>query len=292
MNKQTALLKQIVVFLLLLFLVCPFEGRGSNPIKKSEHLITDHPGVTMSASTVPHGKLQTELKAGFESAGQGNRLRFPDLLFRYGLSTRFEMRLKPPSLVIHSRDGMNGPNRNGGERGIYPIGKRVYRRPPSFTFIYTDLSLGTKGIWLTAERWLFGFALELAFPVNKASIENGDRIGSVDSRGIFALRITDVTTLEGNLGLFCVVPGESSHSWFRSYVASLKLRTAFLKDFGAHVELYSYFYEKTSPYPALNAAVHARVSKAFTLGAFLGVGFVNISRLTDIFLGISAALRI
>jgi len=253
-------------------------------------IIADQPGMTLSASTVSAGHVQTEMRFGFFSAGAGNQFVLPDLLIRIGANDHFEARLSLPSLVIRSIDGAHPVIRNGGESGVFPVGDRAYKRPLSFTIAETNLSLGTKGIWQVAEDWLLGAAVELSLPVYNQEFQ--DWMMTTIVHGILGWCVNDYTTLEGNVSLWLTGPSDYGHKWWRTYSAAARLRGFFARKFQYFLEFSSLFWEHYRPYPALSFGFDARMAREFSLGTFMGAGLVNIHRFTDVFVGISVAIHL
>ena len=86
-----------------LSLLAPISGYAGEPGAEPE-ILTDRPDFTETSFVVPRGSLQ--LESGFtytdEADGGGHTLNLPELLLRYGIGPRTELRLGVPDF-LHTR---------------------------------------------------------------------------------------------------------------------------------------------------------------------------------------------
>lgn len=121
------------------------QAQAEKPAKP-EPIVTDRPDFTESALVVPHRRLQVE--NGFTQIwGRGYRsFGLPEILFRYGLTPRLELRFAPPNYTSQREDGQTlsgfgdtylgfkcqiGPLRDGTDVALipaafFPSGSRAF----------------------------------------------------------------------------------------------------------------------------------------------------------------------
>ncbi len=84
---------------IVLFCGVPVLAAAGGPLREKEvpELVTDRPDFTESSVVVPRGSLQLESGFSWERGEGGRRaLDAPELLLRYGMGRRAELRLGPP----------------------------------------------------------------------------------------------------------------------------------------------------------------------------------------------------
>ncbi len=114
---------------------------------QSQELITDRPDFTESPVVVPRGSLQIEAGGTFEDSGEGNEtLSGPELLLRWGLTDRLELRIGIPDWV----------DQNRGTSGI------------------SDGSLGAKWQLGSAGGWDFGLIATVSLPIGDRALTSDE----------------------------------------------------------------------------------------------------------------------
>jgi hypothetical protein len=118
---------------------------------------TDRPTESVSPGTVPRGLFQFETGWKLDNDGDGaeevHTQSFPDLLFRYGITGRFETRVTMAGFNVKSFADPAAGQREAG---------------------FTDVSLGVKGSLLAEEGWrpALGLLVDVSVPVGEQGFSN------------------------------------------------------------------------------------------------------------------------
>jgi hypothetical protein len=130
MRRQKAAPGAGLIALALLGLVAgPVDGEATPLTQEAPELLTDRPDFTETSVVVPRGSLQ--LETGFtatDGADGGRILNAPELLLRYGLGPRTELRLGLPDYLLargHERFGQFGDTYLGVKQQLRPSGART-----------------------------------------------------------------------------------------------------------------------------------------------------------------------
>jgi hypothetical protein len=92
-------------------------GAGATNAQEPD-LVTDRPDFTESAVTVPRSSVQFEGGTTWERVGTDDWFSGPELLVRWGLTNRLELRLVPPNLVAVDTDRRGAKTSGLGDGAI------------------------------------------------------------------------------------------------------------------------------------------------------------------------------
>lgn len=216
--------------LAIVILLC--TGNASSPVFADDtmELITDRPDQTESSAVVPDGYLQLELGSSYtEESGESRALTYPELLVRWGVAEKLELRFGLPSWTTE-REGPNTTRSNdtglgfklalSEESGMWPEiallagaslptgadGNSSERIDPSFRFAFSH-TLSPK----------FGLAYNLGVAWETELESPTDR----DTGSIFQYTVALGTALTDRMGAFIELfgdapmsaPGGTAHSF-------------------------------------------------------------------------------
>lgn len=208
-----------------------------------EPLITDRPDATESAVTVPAGSVQIEMGYEYikEADGAGHTATYPNVLFRYGLSEKIELRF----------EGMGWSRNNQEARTFF-----------NDTAVGAKVQIGDRD----AER---PQAVLLS-----ASLPTGDKAVSSGRTDFGVIYATSMEPAEGhdlgfNFGAFYDYTDQKrrwSGSFTTAYGAPLS------GPWGYFVEFQGIVHEKDKPEPYLNGGVTLELSGTSQADLFLSVG--------------------
>lgn len=197
------------VFVVFTVLLC--TPQFLHATEKTLEIIGDRPDFTESAATVPPIHLQGETGVAYSTIGDEKDLTAPNLLLRLGVIEHLELRVGTPSAQISFANNDVDTDPSGLETGLK---------------IAAPIN----------DKWAIGVLPYAVWPIKKnhwnaAGLELG-------IRGLWAVDITDIVSLGGNVGVVFYGVTPQSADFEPEYLASLSLGISILEWLGTFIEVY------------------------------------------------------
>ena len=225
----------------------------------SQELVTDRPGFTESALVVPRKSLQIESGFEYAKSGAAKQYRVPNMLLRYGMHDKFEIRMEVPGWTKISEPANHGTFRND---------------------IFTSLKIQC-GRGPSARAALL---LVTSFPVGNSEVSSGD--AEYGFKFLAGFDLSASVSLDMNVGSFSRQVGD------RRYIHSLisfSLGKGFSSRLGSFFELRAEMPENAPWTPMFDTGMTYLLTPLSQIDGYLGLGLNDHAR--DAIVGLGYSVR-